>query len=124
MISLFSDKRASPSGTPCPVRLTVPYFLLSSASFPLAPADSASSRGLATLSEQLLLLRSDLALHQSRCALRGHINKELAPIPAILITANRHIPQQQIQQRRLIALMKPFELDTFLATIETLLTAT
>lgn len=27
-----------------------------------------------------------------------HINKELAPIPAILITANHHIPQQQIRQ--------------------------
>jgi DNA-binding response OmpR family regulator len=52
---------------------------------------------------------------------RLHINKELAPIPAILITANRHVPQQQIQQRRLITFMKPFELDSFLDTIETLL---
>jgi DNA-binding response OmpR family regulator len=52
---------------------------------------------------------------------RLHINLEVAPIPAILITANRHIPQQQIQQRQLITFMKPFELDSFLVTIETLL---
>ena len=54
---------------------------------------------------------------------RLHINKELAPIPAILITANRHIPQQQIQQRQLISFMKPLELDVLLATIETILTS-
>ena len=54
---------------------------------------------------------------------RLHINKELAPIPAILITANRHVPQQQIQQRQLITFMKPLELNAFLATIETLLTS-
>jgi len=54
---------------------------------------------------------------------RLHINLELAPIPAILITANRQVPQQQIQQRQLITFMKPLELDAFLATIETLLTA-
>ena len=54
---------------------------------------------------------------------RLHFNKELAPIPAILITANRQIPQQQIQQRQLITFMKPLELNGFLATIETLLTA-
>jgi DNA-binding response OmpR family regulator len=54
---------------------------------------------------------------------RLHINKELAPIPAILITANRHIPQQQIQQRQLITFMKPLELDVLLATIETILTS-
>ena len=52
-----------------------------------------------------------------------HINRELAPIPAILITANRQVPQQQIQQRQLIAFMKPLELEAFLATIETLLTS-
>src|SRR6266849_9581531 len=34
---------------------------------------------------------------------RLHLNHELAPIPTILITANRHISQQQIQQRQLIA---------------------
>ena len=50
-----------------------------------------------------------------------HLNRELAPTPAILITANRHIPQQQIRQRELITFMKPFELDSFLDTIETLL---
>jgi DNA-binding response OmpR family regulator len=54
---------------------------------------------------------------------RLHINKELAPIPAILITANRHVPQQQIQQRQLITFMKPLELNAFLATIETLITS-
>jgi len=52
---------------------------------------------------------------------RLHLNHELAPIPAILITANSHIPQQQIRQRQLITFMKPFELDSFLDTIETLL---
>jgi hypothetical protein len=54
---------------------------------------------------------------------RLSLNQELAPIRAILITANRHIPHQQIQQRLLIIFMKPFELDVFLAAIETLLTA-
>jgi len=53
---------------------------------------------------------------------RLHLNLELAPIPAILITANRHVPQQQIRQRQLITFIKPLELDSFLATIETLLT--
>jgi len=52
-----------------------------------------------------------------------HINRELAPIPVILITANRHVPQQHIRQRQLITFMKPFELNAFLATIETLLTS-
>ena len=49
--------------------------------------------------------------------------KEVAPIPAILMTASRQLPQEQIQQRQLIAFRKPFELDVFLATIETLLTS-
>ena len=52
---------------------------------------------------------------------RLSLNKELAVLPAILITANRQLPQQQLQQRQLIAFRKPFELDVFLATIETLL---
>jgi DNA-binding response OmpR family regulator len=50
-----------------------------------------------------------------------HINQELATIPAILITADRNVPQQKIQQRHLSAFMKPLELDAFLSTIETLL---
>jgi DNA-binding response OmpR family regulator len=54
---------------------------------------------------------------------RLHINQALAPIPAILITANHQLPQQQIQQRQLITFRKPFDLDPFLATIETLLTS-
>src|SRR5438034_11788209 len=54
---------------------------------------------------------------------RFKLNQALATIPTILITANRHIPQQQIQQRRLIVFMKPFQLDSFLATTESLLTA-
>jgi DNA-binding response OmpR family regulator len=54
---------------------------------------------------------------------RLHINRELAPIPAILITANRQVPHQQLQQRQLVTFLKPLELDVFLATIETLLTA-
>ena len=54
---------------------------------------------------------------------RLHLNQELASIPAILITANRYLPQEQIRQRQLITFMKPFELDSFLDTIETLLTA-
>ncbi len=48
---------------------------------------------------------------------------EVAPIPAILMTASRQFPQQQLQQRQLIAFRKPFELDVFLATIETFLTS-
>ncbi len=47
--------------------------------------------------------------------------KAVAPIPAILMTASRQLPQQQLQQRQLIAFRKPFELDVFLATIGTLL---
>ena len=52
---------------------------------------------------------------------RLHINKELAALPAILITANRHLPQHQVQERHLIFFRKPLELDTLLAAIETLL---
>lgn len=52
---------------------------------------------------------------------RLHINLELTAIPAILITANRSVPQQQIRQRQLVTFLKPLELDSFLATIETLL---
>ena len=47
--------------------------------------------------------------------------KEVAPIPAILMTASRQLPQQQLHQRQLIAFKKPFELDALLATIETVL---
>ncbi len=54
---------------------------------------------------------------------RLHSNKELAAIPAIMMTAIRHIPQEQMQQRHLITFKKPFELDALLATIETLLTS-
>ena len=54
---------------------------------------------------------------------RLHLNHALAPIPAILMTASRQLPQQQLHQRQLIAFRKPFELDVFLATIETLLTS-
>ncbi|GAC1307187.1 MAG: hypothetical protein NVSMB27_45310 [Ktedonobacteraceae bacterium] len=52
---------------------------------------------------------------------RLHMNKELAALPAILITANRHLPQQQIQERHLTVFRKPFELDTLLAAIKTFL---
>jgi DNA-binding response OmpR family regulator len=52
---------------------------------------------------------------------RLHSNQAFATIPAILITANRHLPQQQIQQRHLTVFAKPFELEVFLATIETFL---
>ncbi len=52
---------------------------------------------------------------------RLHLNHALAPIPAILITASRQLPQQQLQQRQLITFRKPFDLEPFLATIETLL---
>ena len=54
---------------------------------------------------------------------RLHVNPELAPIPAILITADRYVPQQQLQQRQLITFLKPFDLEAFLATIGTLLTS-
>ncbi len=52
---------------------------------------------------------------------RLHLNLELTAIPTLLITANRSVPQQQLRQRQLITFLKPFELDAFLATIETLL---
>jgi DNA-binding response OmpR family regulator len=52
-----------------------------------------------------------------------HINQGLATIPAILITADRNVSQQQLQQRQLITFIKPFELEAFLATIETLLSS-
>lgn len=54
---------------------------------------------------------------------RLHVNQALAPIPAVMITANRNLPQQQIQQRQLIIFQKPFELEAFLTTIDTLLTS-
>jgi DNA-binding response OmpR family regulator len=54
---------------------------------------------------------------------RLQINEQLAAPPAILMTASRHLPQQQIRQRQLIAFRKPFELDALLATIETLLSS-
>ena len=54
---------------------------------------------------------------------RLHLNQALAAIPTILITANRSLPQQQIQQRQLITFRKPFDLHPLLATIETLLTS-
>ena len=54
---------------------------------------------------------------------RLHLNQALAPIPTVLITADRHLPQQQILQRQLIGFMKPLDLEAFLATIETLLTS-
>ncbi len=40
---------------------------------------------------------------------RLHINLELAAIPAVLITANQHVPQQQIRQRQLITFRKDEE---------------
>jgi DNA-binding response OmpR family regulator len=54
---------------------------------------------------------------------RLHLNQELAAIPAVLITANRNLPHQQIQQRQLITFQKPFELEAFLTTIDSLLTS-
>jgi CheY-like chemotaxis protein len=54
---------------------------------------------------------------------RLHLSQEFASIPAILITANRYLPQEQFRQRQLITFMKPFELDLFLTTIQTLLTS-
>ena len=54
---------------------------------------------------------------------RLHSNQALATIPAVLITANRDLPQQQIQQRQLITFLKPFDLEALLTTIEILLTS-
>ncbi len=55
---------------------------------------------------------------------RLHSNEALAAIPAILMTASRQLPQEQLQQRHLIAFRKPFELGALLATLETLLSLT
>ena len=54
---------------------------------------------------------------------RLHLNQALAALPAILITANYHLPPQQLRQRQLITFRKPFDLHPLLATIETLLTS-
>ena len=50
-------------------------------------------------------------------------NHAFAALPAILITANRQLPQEQLHQRQLIVFRKPFDLAPLLATIETLLTS-
>ena len=55
---------------------------------------------------------------------RLQVNHELATIPVIMISANRDIPQQQIQQRHLTVFIKPLDLEAFLNTIEILLTTT
>src|SRR5215467_12035939 len=52
---------------------------------------------------------------------RLHLMQAFAPIPAVLITANRNLPPHQIHQRQLIIFQKPFDLEAFLRTIDTLL---
>ena len=48
-------------------------------------------------------------------------NPALASIPAILLTASRYLPQEQLSERQLLIIEKPFDLETLLATINTLL---
>lgn len=51
-----------------------------------------------------------------------HAQKELQHIPAIIISATHsHEIARQVEERNLIALDKPFELDEFIATIEKVL---
>lgn len=47
--------------------------------------------------------------------------KAFVGIPALIISAR--LPTQELAQRQLPSLQKPFELDTFLRTIETILSA-
>lgn len=48
-----------------------------------------------------------------------HARKSLKDIPVIIISAN--LPQQQVHQRHLIGLQKPFELDDLLNTVKAIL---
>ena len=48
-----------------------------------------------------------------------HATKGLEHIPAVVISAR--LPRQEIEQRKIIAMSKPLELDDFLNTIEKLL---
>jgi len=48
--------------------------------------------------------------------------KELAEVPAILITASIGMPRRRVEKRQIVGLRKPLELSEFLATIEELLT--
>ncbi len=48
-----------------------------------------------------------------------HEHRSLADIPVVMISAN--LPQEEINRRHLIALHKPFELDDFLTTLNTVL---
>jgi DNA-binding response OmpR family regulator len=47
--------------------------------------------------------------------------KELAEIPAILITAGIGMPRRRVEKRHMVGLRKPLELSEFLVTIEKLL---
>ena len=49
---------------------------------------------------------------------RLHAIKELAHVPAIMVSAV--LPEQELKQRKIIGIKKPFELDTLLDAIDQL----
>ncbi len=49
---------------------------------------------------------------------RLHAKKELADMPAILISAQ--LPEEEVKKRQIVGLNKPFELDDLLETVEKL----
>jgi DNA-binding response OmpR family regulator len=57
---------------------------------------------------------SGIELYDRLCA-----TKDLENTPTIIMSA--YLPQEEVQKRRLVSLNKPFELDEFLDTVETLL---
>ena len=50
-----------------------------------------------------------------------HTKAAFAAVPAILITASRSVPQEQLTQRQLITFEKPFDLVALLEAIQALL---
>ncbi len=51
---------------------------------------------------------------------RLHARKELATVPALIVGASLKEGEDALKQRGLLAMEKPFDLDTFLSAIESL----
>jgi DNA-binding response OmpR family regulator len=51
---------------------------------------------------------------------RLHARKELATVPALMVGASLKEGEDALKQRGLLAVEKPFDLDTFLSAIESL----
>lgn len=50
-----------------------------------------------------------------------HVDPTFEDIPALLLTASKSMPRQEIKQRQIVGLGKPIDLDEFLALIQKLL---